>query len=95
LLLRAVGLVTLLGFLVLPGTAEPQQAAKVYRIGVLAVGPFAGYAFTRQFPAALRDLGYIDGQNIVLEWRSADGRPERLTELAAELVRVTRILSSL
>jgi putative tryptophan/tyrosine transport system substrate-binding protein len=44
--------------------------------------------FPRQFPEALRDLGYVDKQNLILEWRSADGRPDRLADLAADLVRV-------
>ena len=43
--------------------------------------------FPRQFPETLRDLGYIEKQNIILEWRSADGKPDRLADLAGEMVR--------
>ncbi len=44
--------------------------------------------FPQQFPAALRDLGYVEKRNIILEWRSADGRPDRVANLATELVRL-------
>jgi putative ABC transport system substrate-binding protein len=71
-----------------PLAAEAQQAGKIQRVGVLAVQPLASLLFPRQFPEALRDLGYVEKQNIVLEWRSADGRHDRLADLAAELVHV-------
>jgi putative ABC transport system substrate-binding protein len=70
-----------------PLAAEAQQAGKVPRVGVLSAPPLSSMMFPRQFPEALRDLGYIEKQNIVLEWRSADGRPDRLADLAAELAR--------
>ncbi len=69
-----------------PPPVEAQAAGKVLRVGVLTVIPLSNMAFPRQFPDALRDLGYIEKQNIVLEWRSADGRHDRLASLAAELV---------
>ncbi len=71
-----------------PLAAEAQPAGKVPRVGVLTVLPLSSIMFPRQFPGALRDLGYIEKQNIILEWRSADGKPDRLADLAAELVRV-------
>ena len=71
-----------------PLAAEAQPPGRVPRIGVLTVIPLLSITFPRQFPEALRDLGYIEKQNIILEWRSADGKPDRLADLAAELVRV-------
>jgi putative ABC transport system substrate-binding protein len=71
-----------------PLAAEAQPAGRVPRIGVLTVMPLMSITFPRQFPEALRELGYIEKQNIILEWRSADGKSDRLADLAAELVRV-------
>ncbi|MGE0851402.1 MAG: ABC transporter substrate-binding protein [Hyphomicrobiaceae bacterium] len=78
-----------LGALSAPLAAEAQQAEKVYRVGLLALLP--GEHATRQmnaFKARLRDLGYIEGKNLVFEFRSAEGRPERLATLAAELLQL-------
>jgi putative ABC transport system substrate-binding protein len=72
----------------MPLTARAQAAGKVPRVGVLTVLPLSSMAFTREFPGALRDLGYVEGRNIVLDWRSADGSRGRLADLAAELVRL-------
>jgi putative ABC transport system substrate-binding protein len=66
----------------LPLTVHAQQ--KVHRIGVLLVG---GPQFMGPYREALRDLGYVEGRNIQFEVRSAEGKHERLAELAAELVR--------
>jgi putative tryptophan/tyrosine transport system substrate-binding protein len=70
-------------------SASAQQPKKVHRIGYLssvdAARDFARYEGIR---LALRDLGYIDGQNIAIEYRSAEGKVDRFTELAAELVRL-------
>jgi putative ABC transport system substrate-binding protein len=64
-----------------------QQQAKVWRIGYLS--PRAGIdSFAEAFLQGLRDLGYVEGQNIVIEWRFASGKADRLPELAAELVRL-------
>jgi putative tryptophan/tyrosine transport system substrate-binding protein len=71
-----------------PLAAEVQPARKVPLVGVLTVLPLSSMAFSRQFPEALRDLGYVEEQNVTLEWRSADGRPDRVAALAAELVRL-------
>ena len=74
------------GLLATPFAAEAQQAAKVPRIGYLAgnlaVSPHQHEAFRQ----GLRDLGYVEGRNVVIEYRSAEGRFERLPALAAELV---------
>jgi putative tryptophan/tyrosine transport system substrate-binding protein len=69
----------------LAGWAE--QGGKVYRIGFLASTSVAGYADQmKAFREGLRDLGYVEGQNLVIEARHAEGRSERLADLAAELV---------
>ena len=62
--------------------AEAQQPKKVPRIGFLSAAPSIDSAFLE----GLRDLGYVDGKNIVVELRSAQGKLDRLPELAAELV---------
>ena len=72
---------------VLPFAASGQQVGKVYRIGVLETRPAAQNA--ANFDAlrkGLRDLGYVEGQNLVIDYRSADGRAERFPDLASELV---------
>jgi putative ABC transport system substrate-binding protein len=78
----------ILALLVAPLAAEAQQSGKVYRIGFLwdtpAVWPHALQAFRE----GLRDLGWVEGQNIVVEYRWAEGRFERLPGLVEELVRV-------
>src|SRR5882724_13039690 len=83
-------LVTLaLGLLVAPLAAEAQPPAKVPRIGVLSTGsPPATVAFFAPFIQGLRDLGYVEGQHIALEYRYAEGNLDRLPDLAAELVRL-------
>jgi len=63
--------------------ASAQQPGKLPHIGYLSPG--AGYPFD-SFREGLRDLGYVDGTNIVIERRSAEGDPDRLRELAVELV---------
>jgi putative tryptophan/tyrosine transport system substrate-binding protein len=69
-------------------TAEAQQVT-IPRIGYLA-GPSVAVvtARTEAFRQGLRALGYVEGKNIVIEWRSAEGKADRLTGLAAELVRL-------
>ena len=63
------------------------RAERVPRIGFLAVGTRAGRAFLIEgFLQGLRERGYVDGQNILIEYRFSEGRNERLPELAAELV---------
>ena len=85
---RSLGLlVTLvLGLLVAPLAADAQQAAKVPRIGYLAQNLAAGPHNVEAFRQGLRDLGYVEGRNVVIEYRDAEGKFERLPALAAELV---------
>src|SRR2546422_11367901 len=66
--------------------AEAQQAKKVPRIGYLAGDPHS--PSHEAFRQGLRDLGYVEGQSILIEWRYAGDKPDRLPELAAELVRL-------
>jgi putative ABC transport system substrate-binding protein len=76
-----------LGSLTAPVAADGQQkAGKVSRLGVLSVGrrTAQSFIFLRN---ALRELGYVEGQNLMIEWRFADGDADRLPELAADLVR--------
>ena len=76
-------------FLTTASLARAQQGRKIWRIGYLAAPTAAGGAhLTEAFLRGLRELGYIEGQNIVIEYRWADGKFERLPELAAELVRL-------
>ena len=71
-----------------PLAANPQQAEKVYRIGYMSIPSrqSAGDLIDRVFLPALRARGLVEGKNLVIEWRWADGEPERLPGFAAELV---------
>ena len=84
-------LTLVLALLAAPLVAEAQPAAKIYRIGLLY--GFAGFdpsadPTERALVDSLREHGYVIGQNLVIELRSAYGKWERLPELAAELVRI-------
>jgi putative tryptophan/tyrosine transport system substrate-binding protein len=69
--------------------AEAQQPSKVSRIGYLQAPPAAAVATrTDAFRQGLRELGYVEGKNIVIEWRFAEGKPDRVPDLVAELVRL-------
>jgi putative ABC transport system substrate-binding protein len=74
------------GLLAAPLAAEAQPAVKVPRIGYLALNPAANPHLHEAFRQGLRDLGYVEGRNVVIESRNAEGKPERLPALAAELV---------
>jgi ABC-type uncharacterized transport system substrate-binding protein len=70
-----------------PLAASAQQGGKIYRIGILEPIPAArNTANLDKLRKGLRDLGYLEGQNLVIEYRSADGRAERFLDLASELV---------
>jgi ABC-type uncharacterized transport system substrate-binding protein len=69
-----------------PLAAEAQPAAKIARIGYLANNMAANPHIHEAFRQGLRDLGYVEGRNVVIEYRDAEGKPERLPALAAELV---------
>ena len=87
---RRTFLGTLAGALVVAvRAAEAQQPAKIPRIGFLGAASAAGWATRIEaLRAGFRDLGYLEGRNIVIEFRWAEGRYELLPELAAELVRL-------
>jgi putative tryptophan/tyrosine transport system substrate-binding protein len=68
--------------------AAHSQQSKLARIGVLYIGTADAESLKRELQEGLRELGYADGQNIVFEFRSAEGKLDRLPELAAELVRI-------
>jgi putative ABC transport system substrate-binding protein len=84
-----------LGLLTVPPAAEAQQAGTVWRIGVLfggtrladMAGPEPRSPILRSFLEGFRELGYVEGQNVVIERRTAEGKPERLPDLFGELVR--------
>ena len=72
-----------------PFATLAQQPAKVYRIGFIGVGlPSNMVSRVEGLRTGLRDLGYVEGKNLFIEFRWAEGKAERLPELAAELVRL-------
>lgn len=86
---RTVVVALVLGVLSAPLVTAAQQAGKVYRIGVLSVNSRpASLHFIEAFEQGLRDRGYVEGRNIALEYRFAEGRPERLPDMGVELVRL-------
>ena len=75
-------------------TAEAQQPKKVFRIGYLSTNDPAGESIRAEaILLALRELGYIDGQNIVIEYRYAEGKQDRWPALAADWC-ASRLMSS-
>ncbi len=83
-----VGLVAA-GLFAATRAARAQRGGRVYRIGMLETVPAAQNAANlAALRKGLRDLGYVEGQNLLIEYRSADGHAERFPELAAELVRL-------
>jgi putative tryptophan/tyrosine transport system substrate-binding protein len=89
---RSAGLALLLGpiaFAATPLAAKAQQAGKVYRIGYLSAPTRASVENGLQaFLRALRELGWVEGRNLIIEYRWAEGNVERLPDLAAELLRL-------
>jgi ABC-type uncharacterized transport system substrate-binding protein len=70
-------------------SAQAQQPSKIPRIGFLfALSPSVVSARVEAFRQGMRELGYVEGKNIVIEWRFAEEKPDRLPALAAELVRL-------
>ena len=88
--LRAATVAGTAGFLGLGSeAAQAQQPARIHRIGILS--PVSGSVLSARveaFRQRLRELGYLEGKNIVIEYRYADGKRERVPDLAAELVRL-------
>jgi putative ABC transport system substrate-binding protein len=71
-----------------PLAAAAQQAGKMYRIGFLWEGPAVFPDAIEAFRQGLSDLGYVEGRNIAIEYRWAEGKPERMREFAEDLVRL-------
>src|ERR1700693_3307098 len=74
------------GLLAAPLAAEAQRGGKVARIGYLSTNLAGNPRLHEAFRQGLRDLGYVEGRNVVIEYRDAEGKFERLPALAAELV---------
>src|SRR5437763_9594052 len=74
----------IVGFVALVAPVGAQQTARIPRVGFLGTSPTPGP--TLAFQRGLRDLGYVEGQNIVVEYRFSDGQGERLPELGLELI---------
>ena len=84
---RLVSLLVILSCFSMPIPADAQQVKRVYRGGVLeTISLVLNAANVDAFRHGLRALGYIEGQNLVIEYRSADGDASRFPALAAELV---------
>jgi ABC-type uncharacterized transport system substrate-binding protein len=89
--MRRIGLAGLLtvSLILTPFTPEAQQAGKVYRVGYLTAGSvIANPRVLEAFRQGLRELGWVEGQNIIIDYRFAEGRLDRLPDLADELVRL-------
>src|SRR5215475_1675309 len=69
-------------------TVSAQKLGKVHRIGVLSGGFPGPSADIQAFQQGLRDLGYIDGENLIIEHRYAEGKPDRYPDLVSDLVRI-------
>ena len=75
------------GVLAAPLASYAQAQAKAWRIGMVeTVSMELNAANLNAFRQGLRELGYVEGQNLIIEYRSADGRSERFADIAAELV---------
>jgi putative ABC transport system substrate-binding protein len=86
-----VGVIVTLSILAMPWAADAQPTAKVHRIGRLSPSlseTGVSLATLEAFRQGLRDLGYVEGQNLLIEYRYAEEKPERLPALAAELVQL-------
>lgn len=87
---RRDAVVALIALGAAPLASLAQQQGKVWRVGFLALRPVDSLDsdYYGGFSQGMRELGYVEGKNLVIEWRSADNRSERLPGLAAELVRL-------
>ena len=86
---RALSILFVAVLLAVAGMAEAQQAKKIPRIGYLSVlDPAAESTRSEAIRLSLRELGDVEGQNIAIDYRYAEGKVDRLPALAAELVRL-------
>ena len=82
-------LLVVLIVLALSSAAEAQQPTRTPRVAYLTGTPLSAMTDrTEAFRQGLRELGHVEGKNIVIEWRSPEGKPDRMPTLAAELVRL-------
>jgi putative ABC transport system substrate-binding protein len=94
--MRLIGLAVVLtvSLTLAPLAVEGQPPGKVYRVGLFAITPVAAIVSDATHPVnsgfrrEMRDRGYVEGQNILLELRALEGRMERASEVVAELVRL-------
>jgi putative tryptophan/tyrosine transport system substrate-binding protein len=87
-MIRRRELILLLGAVGWPATTRAQQRAKLPTIGYLGANTASVQSnWLPEFLRRLRELGWIEGSTVAIEYRWAEGRPERLTEIAAEFVR--------
>ena len=84
---RRTLIATLGGLLAFPDTVPSQQAGRTYRLGFLSSVSPRTEAYNIAFVQRLRDLGFVEGRNLIIEFRNAEGRLERLRALAIELVK--------
>ena len=87
--MRLIGpaVILVLNVILAPHAADAQQTGKVYRIGILeTIAASRNATNIDAFRQGLKELGYVEGQNLAIEYRSADGRAERFADLAAELL---------
>ncbi len=82
---RALAAVAYLLAAVTPLAAQAQETGKVPRVGMLTLAPSP---LVEAFKQGMRDLGYVEGKNVVVEYRFAEGREERVPGLVADLVRL-------
>jgi putative tryptophan/tyrosine transport system substrate-binding protein len=88
---KIIGLALSAMLFALCASASAQQPTKVARIGYLVGPSSASSARYEAFRQGLRDLGYVEGKNIVIEWRSSEGNRDRQRALVAELVRLLKV----
>src|SRR5258706_1346432 len=86
--MRRRNFIALLGGAAVWPLAARAQQFKLARIGALFIGLADAQSFKKEFQDGMRELGYVEGQNVAFEFRSAEGKLDRLPELAAELVRL-------
>src|SRR2546426_3242610 len=84
--MQLIWLAVVLNLTLAPLAAEAQQAGQAARIGYLAANLTVSPHMTEAFRQGLRDLGYVDGRSVVIEYRDAEGKYDRLPARAAELV---------
>jgi putative tryptophan/tyrosine transport system substrate-binding protein len=85
--MRRRDFITLLGAVTWPLAADAQQAARLPTIGYLGAGSEAGWStWTAAFVQRMRELGWIEGRTVAIEYRWAEGRSERFAEISSEFV---------